>query len=42
MTKIAQSDLENLSENLLNEAIEALKYGLKFNYDYCDSSETGY
>lgn len=41
MAKLSQSDLEALPENLLREAIEALKYGLKFNYDYCNDGETG-
>jgi len=41
MTKITQSDLAKLSENLLKEAIEALKYGLKFNCDYNENHETG-
>lgn len=41
MAKITQHELETLSENLLKEAIEALKYGLKYNYDYCSGGNIG-
>lgn len=41
MARINQSELNDLSEKLLKEAIEALRFALKHNYDYCKNNDTG-
>ncbi|MCW5584032.1 MAG: hypothetical protein KIT56_09210 [Gammaproteobacteria bacterium] len=41
MARVNQNELNDLAEKLLKEAIEALKYALKYNYEYCENNDTG-